>query len=49
MSFLSGLIVGGMLGLIGGLVGAFFVWRNNKQKIADLIAKAKKAGVALSE
>ena len=49
MSFLSGLIVGLIIGSIGGLIVAYFVYRNNKAKILALIEKAKKLGVVISE
>ena len=49
MSFLSGLIVGLIIGAIGGLIVAYFVYSNNKAKILSLIEKAKKLGVVISE
>ena len=43
------LLIGLVLGAIGMGVITYFVYRNNKAKIAELIETAKKVGVVLGE
>jgi len=45
ISFLIGLAIGS----IGGLVAVYLVYRNNKNRINDLLATAKEVGVVLSK
>jgi len=47
MGTLIGYIIAYALGFVSGLIITYFVWRNNKKRINDLLATAKQIGVIL--